>query len=815
MASLSATEALARSLLVASSEAQAVRGFVTSLAPPADLVAWISPADRRARVCFRKEAGAWQPLALPPVELTDWPAAPLTRRLPGGRRAAFDDLVCSLGLDQLLVLPLAAGDAGALLLARNGAPFGEDEPSEWADHSELLALALAGLAQRRRSTSESAPSREVLGLFELTRRLASAVSTELALQAGAACLIDLLAPPRGALICRSGPGTEGIALAWPEEEGGHEALDRALDASSPETLRTHFLAAPRSATLLGRDWHWLVLGSPEQPVTLALGWQEPPSPEAQRVGQAVSATLSLALERLQAQQSREERRLNTAVDGLPLGIVLLGSTGRVRLANGVGRRLLSSIDAWPGIGGTLRRIGSLDPLARARQAGGGAETAAEVFDPVAGRTLVARCFSADAQHGSEEPDIVVVLEDVTEARRQKRQLVQAEKLSALGVLISGIVHEINNPLSTILGYAQMLAATPQPKPKDRWLKTLQEEARRCQRIVRDMLDVARPRESSLQSLEVVGIAEKALSLVAHPFRTASIEATLHADPGTPPVKADPDALLRLFLNLLTNALHALEGQKGTRRVEVAVKAAAGGEMAEIIVRDNGPGIPPEHLHRICDPFFTTKPEGKGSGLGLSLVEATVREHGGQVDVESSPGAGATFRIVLPAQHRTRAAAPAADDKPAKLAVALRGVRVLVADDEPAVAGLLAEVLEQAGARTSVVMDGLAALQVVLADPPDAIVCDLNMPQLRGDELLAELRDRAPQIASRIIFSTGDLQAASGAARFERHGRPCLAKPFDLQVVIQTVRELAARPQPVRGGMSPPGRSAPRGPFRPL
>ncbi|RMG44871.1 MAG: response regulator [Acidobacteria bacterium] len=575
---------------------------------------------------------------------------------------------------------------------------------------------------------------------------------------------------------RGGPGA---LVAWPEGRAGRALAERVRQAGDAEEL----LPGRGPAVELPGGLVWI---HPERPasapdevaLTLVLGFRNAVPPEAERVLGAVQSSLSLALSRLLLQARREESRLRETVEGLPLGVALLTPDGRVRLVNQAGRRLLEEVGAWPGEGEPIERIGTADLGPLVDRAAGGSPASVEILLAKQGRTLELRVVPAGA-------NVLAVFEDVTEDRRRRHQLAQAEKLSALGKLISGVVHEINNPLATVVGYAEMVAQEPDAPERMRWLGMLRDEAERCQRIVRNMLSLAGSRSGGRELVAPAAVAERALSLVSYPFRVAGVQAHLEAAPETPAVEADPDALLQMLINLLTNALHALEEHDGPREVRVRVRPD--GEEVLMEVADTGPGIPPEHLDRIFDPFFTSKPEGKGTGLGLSLVAATARDHGGRVEVRSAPGKGAAFVIHLPAAAG-REEPPAPEERPAAASLAgLEGRRVLVVDDEPAVAELLAEILERAGASATHVSSGEEALRRALEERPDAVIADLRMPGLSGEKLVHELGRRAPELVERVVLTTGDLLSADGARTIEAAGRPCLVKPFQVNHVVETVR----------------------------
>jgi signal transduction histidine kinase len=385
-------------------------------------------------------------------------------------------------------------------------------------------------------------------------------------------------------------------------------------------------------------------------------------------------------------------------------------------------------------------------------------------------------------------------------------LARAERLATAGQLASNLAHEINNPLTTVIGFAQLLRRDPDAAERVSWLAIVEEEAQRCHRLVTELMGVARPGAPRREPVELAAIADRALATLAAAMRAQRVVATLQVDPTTPPVEVAADAILQVLLNLLTNALHALEGHPGRR--EIAIEIGPAPEGVRLVVEDTGPGIRPEHLDRIFDPFFTTKPEGKGTGLGLAVVCTLVAEHGGTLDVESAPGRGARFLLTLPrAQGRPEAPEavalrPPIEDVPVIGPPALPrldGLSVLVVDDEPAVGEVLVAALREAGAQASAIDRAEAALEWLLERGADVIVSDLRMPAMSGLEFYAQLRRRAPQLADRLIFSTGDPLSA------ELEGpppRPVVAKPFRVAEVARLVREVATAA--TSSSFTPPG-----------
>ncbi|RMF70742.1 MAG: response regulator, partial [Acidobacteria bacterium] len=785
-------------------------------APAADLVALWGADGRVAAARRRAASGEWVRFPMPPVQLDARQIAAGTtgRARTANRVDAIDDLLASLSLEHEARLPLGDPPRGLLVLARAARPFGAREVDALARDARLLAAALDECS--RRAAQGRADGRELASLLTLTRSLATAVTLDAALEAAAVCLGALLRPPVGAVVAALDPAGPPLAIAWPD--GSHaEAVQRAIRPAglpAPQVRARSAAAGPRVAA---ESAHWIALDDAEEPVAVALGWPDAPPASARRVIRAVVASLRLALIGLRAQRSHEEGRLGAAMEHLPLGIVLLDDDARVRIANPMARELLARAGHVVDRRGRLARIGSVELAEVRREGAGEAAREVEISVPEGGRTIVARLFPVTAD-GDGRRETVMVLEDVTEERRRARQWLQVEKLSALGTLMAGIVHEINQPLTTILGYAQMLSGQTREGKAARWVETLAEEARRCQRIVRDMLDVARPKDEGRRPLALEAVAGKALSLMAHPLRRAGVEVVFEAEPGLPPVEANADEMLRVLLNLLTNALHALESRDGERRVEVTVRGTTGG-LVELVVGDNGPGIAPDVQDKVFLPFFTTKPEGKGSGLGLSLVASTVREHGGEIELESAPGAGARFRIRLPAVREAGHAVAGPEDgaHPVRRGAAgLAGLRVLLAEDDDGVAGLVGELLAAEGADVERAADGETALERLAGgagrDRWDVVLCDLGLPRLDGPGLLERLRARRPDLVPRLVFATGDLRGAAGRPVFEHAGRPCLAKPFDRDALVATLRAVGRGERPVEDPGAP-GRPGPR-PDRP-
>ncbi len=778
----------ARELLAARDPRDLLAAWLAVVDPPASFAALVVPPPGDC-VLFRRDGGRFRPLAAPPIRGTVPGPAEGLALLPGGRVDALDDLLWSLGAGRRLSLPVGTPPRARLVLGDTGLA---GEPPEV--RREDLEWLLAGMEALERPGREGG-DREVPVLVGLVRALGRAVDGAGAARAAALALDDLLLPAAGAIVLRARDGELLAALAWPPGPAGEEALGRAGASREEAGDRFAWRGPPRRGEV-PREW---IDPRGGRGARITLGFSGPPPAAARRLAATVEGSLALAADRLDLQRRREASRLAAAFEGLPVGVVLVSREGRVRLVNREGRVMLERLGAWPGEGEALPSLGSLRLAELRERASSGGSAPVDLVQPRDGRILSVRLVPLRDRAG----DALLVLEDVTVARRQQAQLARAEKMTALGVLVGGIVHEINNPLSTIRGYAQMLAAAPDAEHRAEWIATLVEETDRCRRIVGDLLTFARTKEPTRQPVAPGAIAEKVVGLLGYHARRAGVELVVEGAGECPPVEADADGLVQVLVNLVTNAIHALEEHDGERRVTIRLRAA-GEDHVRIEVADTGPGIPPDVRDRVFDPFFTTKPEGKGTGLGLSVVAGIVRDHGGEVRVESSRGGGALFVLRLPRRgRRPGKEGPSSTPGPA---APLAGRRVLVAEDEPAVAGLLREVLENDGAEVAVVGDGETAARRIVAERPDAIVCDVSLPRRTGLELVATLRREAPHLVGRVVLTTGDLSLAERLAR-EPGAPPVLAKPFDLGRLLAAVRR-AARTPPPAAGRAPAGEARP-------
>ncbi|MBB4636680.1 PAS domain S-box protein [Longimicrobium terrae] len=385
--------------------------------------------------------------------------------------------------------------------------------------------------------------------------------------------------------------------------------------------------------------------------------------------------------------------------------------------------------------------------------------------------------------------LFTIIQDATEKVAREQHLRRVERLAGLGTLIGGVAHELNNPLSAVLGFTRLLLMDPRPEGEREDLETIARETERMAKIVSDLRLIARDTQESAgrrQTVDLNDVVRHVLKTRAYSLRTRNIEVRDDLAQNLPPVQADGGQMEQVLLNLLVNAEQAMT-MAPIRRLVVRTRAT--GQGASLHVVDTGAGIAPEYLDRIFDPFFTTKPPGEGTGLGLSMVHTIVAEHGGEIRVDSEVGKGTAIRIDLPAAARAREdqGAQQAQDPPA------RRLRVLVVDDEDAVRRVVVRAIQRRGHEVDEATEGSRALELLDGGAVryDAIVSDLRMPGVSGDELLARLRDRTDGLDRRLVFLTGDTASPEAMRMLSEAGVPILAKPAGVADVVRTVEQVAA------------------------
>ncbi|MGC8826037.1 MAG: ATP-binding protein, partial [Anaerolineae bacterium] len=374
-----------------------------------------------------------------------------------------------------------------------------------------------------------------------------------------------------------------------------------------------------------------------------------------------------------------------------------------------------------------------------------------------------------------------VVRDMTRERVIKRQMEQTERLSALGQIVAGVAHELNNPLTSVIGFGQLLLTGPLNEEARRDVERIVHQARRMSRIVQNLLVFAREREPEWTATDLNAVIRQVIEMREHELTVGNIQVELELAEDLPVIRADPYQLQQVFFNLVPNAEQAMREAHQGGRLTVRAALSPDGEWIRAEVIDDGPGIPPQNLKRIFDPFFTTKEVGKGTGLGLSVCYGIVEEHGGRIWAESEYGKGAVFIVELPVRPAEEAA-PAVPTLPAAEETAAPPAprRILVVDDEDAITSMLQRILPLWGYQVTTAEDGREALRRLAHSEHDLILCDIRMPGLKGQDLLAILQEERPELAERIIFMTGDTVSQDTQAFLQEAGRPVLRKPFTLE-----------------------------------
>lgn len=368
--------------------------------------------------------------------------------------------------------------------------------------------------------------------------------------------------------------------------------------------------------------------------------------------------LSLHLDRILTVREAEADRFRSILNSMPQAVVLTDNELRVVRFNRSASKMFEALDMplRDSLTDASRRLGLEQVIAEVQQ---GRSPVAEQDVTIDGDRVLQVSVSPLARRSGRAEGLVLVLADVTQGRRLQQQLAQADKMSSLGQMISGVAHELNNPLASILGYAQLLRVNAKDERESERLALLFEEAQRCQRIVGNLLSFARSRAPERKTLSLNEVIQSVLSLMGHQLRVDGIELRTELSAELPALYGDGHELQQVLVNLLTNAQHAVRQTDGARVVSLRTGVADDGSIV-LEVHDSGPGVPESIRGRIFDPFFTTKPEGKGTGLGLSLVYRIVEAHGGRIEVRSPADGGATFLVTFPEGQRLQERARHAD-----------------------------------------------------------------------------------------------------------------------------------------------------------
>jgi len=500
---------------------------------------------------------------------------------------------------------------------------------------------------------------------------------------------------------------------------------------------------------------------------------------------ATHAAVVIANARFFEMVRRAKEQWETAFDALSEGIAVVDDEGRVRRSNRALASLLGmplqNVIGTPLAGALLGKSNALQELLAATRRGERPAPLVARSEPLrrAVRVNVARIPGAATEHS-----IVVMVEDVTEQQALETQLVQSEKLAAVGQLVSGVAHELNNPLTSIAGLSEFLLEQKELGKKDRGhLQVIQEQAERAGRIVRNLLTFARKGSAERVPVDLNDVIRRTLSLTAYDLKLKDITVERELSGALPEVFGDRHGLQQVVLNLITNAAQAVAENPRERPREITVSTWFDGQV-HLRVADTGPGIPDEITQSVFTPFFTTKEPGKGTGLGLSLTYSIVESHGGQITLEPrNPRGGAAFRVDLPPApaDAVRPALTPAHGTPLPAASPAVKRTILLVDADPAVQRTIKALFARDGHDVEVAGDPQHAVDLALGGGFDLVITDARAmaPGKRGTLLAEELVSRMPALRDRIIVATGDVRPTTEET-LARLGVRYVRKPFNLR-----------------------------------
>jgi len=483
---------------------------------------------------------------------------------------------------------------------------------------------------------------------------------------------------------------------------------------------------------------------------------------------------------------RGKDQWETAFDALSEGVAVVDEEGRVRRAN----RALADLLDTPIADVVGRELGSAlfgeSPALR------------ELLDsarreprppPIVTRSAslrrTLRLMGARIPDPTDELSVVILVEDVTDQRAMEAQLIQSEKLAAVGQLVSGVADELNNPLTSIAGLSELLLEQTEVTPKDRdHLRVIHEQAERASRLVRNLLTFARQGPSERVLVDLNDVVERTVLLISHDLRLKGIAIEVNLAKSLPPVLGDRHALQQVAVNLLTNAAQAVAHNPPERKRMIRV-ATTVTDRVRVRVADSGPGIPDDVLPHLFTPFFTTKEPGQGTGLGLSITYSIVEAHGGHISVERPSDGGAVFIVELPAASpadveelpapREAATAIPPDARPA----AKRSI--LLVDDDPGVRRTVKALFGREGHSVDVARNPVQAIDMARARGYDLILADMQA-SARGKLFVEALVEADPAFRARTLVATGDIRPATEET-LARLGLRYVRKPFNLRDLL--------------------------------
>jgi two-component system NtrC family sensor kinase len=508
--------------------------------------------------------------------------------------------------------------------------------------------------------------------------------------------------------------------------------------------------------------------------------------------EAMADLLSVALANADLLETlrKAEWRFRTLFRTAPDAVLTVFESGRIREANDAVHDIFG-VHPVQMVGRTLDEFVAPEDVGRLRQ------ELAHVLDGAPSRIEVR------ARHGigesatvrivqlaarllpeADPPQVLFLGRDMTSEREMRARLAETERLAAVGELVAGVAHEVNNPLCTISAFAQLLQRDGGLGEEQREsVDVICSETQRASQVLRDLLTFARRSEGENATIQINDLLERTMRLRLYEMDSLGIVPEYDLATDIPLTRGDPRQIQQVVLNLVMNAIQAMEPMGGGK---LCLKSFAEGENVILEVSDTGPGIPEQARAHVFEPFYTTK--GSGTGLGLSVSYGIVASHGGEISIVGTGESGTTFRISLPALY----GAEDTDSDPIDRVSCdspLAGMNLLFVDDELALHSAVRSFARARGFTVVTATDGAAALAAARREHFDAVACDLRMGGLDGPALFEILRREHPELAARTLFITGDLMSASSRGFLESAGQPVLEKPFDLELLESSMAAL--------------------------
>ena len=499
---------------------------------------------------------------------------------------------------------------------------------------------------------------------------------------------------------------------------------------------------------------------------------------------ATNASVVLANSRLYEMVRRGEEEWETAFNALAEGIAVVGPSGGILRAN----RALAVVAQVPEselVGRNFSDLfsGASEPVARLIEATYRHEKSPPLVVRLDENQRVLRLTAAPLA-GVEPGSAVILIEDVTEQQMLEAQIIQNDKMASIGQLVSGVAHELNNPLTSIAGLAELLLERPpHPElPRDH-LRVIHDQAERAGRIVRNLLTFARKGVAEKTAVDLNDVVTRTSLLIVYELQLHGIELDTELSQQPVTVLGDRYELQQVLLNLVTNAVQAVGGLQPGQPRRITLSTECTESEAVLRVRDNGLGVPKHFAPYLFTPFFTTKAPGEGTGLGLSLSYGLVKAHGGDLTYEPPPEGGAEFRVTLPIYH---------PETPEMAAVAASngsegGRRILVVDEDPAVHRLVSALFAPEGYAVESVRSGEQALRLAREGDYDMIIADNRIAAGAAEPFAIALLQACPHALNRLVVAcTGeeDLAAPVAEQRVRRVTKPF--NPRDLRTLAQQI-----------------------------